>query len=84
MQNPKDEIAGIVGVLTSTVDRKLLRDTIKNNFTEDASIDHPLCIIKSSAGSRQKLLGAYEWYRILSPHTKSRVESVGEHPLTTA
>ncbi|EGN97703.1 hypothetical protein SERLA73DRAFT_184511 [Serpula lacrymans var. lacrymans S7.3] len=76
MQNPKEDIVPVIRTLTSTVSAPSLAHTITTNFTPDASFRHPLCCVEVRPGSREDILGIYEWYRIMSPKTKSEVLSV--------
>ncbi|KAH7886594.1 hypothetical protein F5I97DRAFT_1936263 [Phlebopus sp. FC_14] len=72
MENPKQEIPSIISTLTSTTSADELTSTISRYFTRDVKFIHPICL----ADSRAEVLGIYQWYRIMSPTTKSRVLSV--------
>ncbi|OAX38231.1 hypothetical protein K503DRAFT_175773 [Rhizopogon vinicolor AM-OR11-026] len=72
MQNPKNEIPSIITTLASTRSASALAQTISRYFTPDAQFWHPLC----RSATREEILGVYQWYRIMSPQTRSRVLSV--------
>ncbi|EIW77979.1 hypothetical protein CONPUDRAFT_61709 [Coniophora puteana RWD-64-598 SS2] len=72
MQDPKQEITGVITDLTSATSAPALERTINTYFTPDARFLHPLCQTTTRAG----ILGVYEWYRIMSPNTKAEVLSV--------
>ncbi|KAH7914893.1 hypothetical protein BJ138DRAFT_1142854 [Hygrophoropsis aurantiaca] len=76
MQNPRLEISSIIHTLTSTSSAQTLNQTIMRYFTPDAWFLHPLC----QATSRDKIIGVYEWYRIMSPQTRGEVLSVVYDP----
>ncbi|KIJ62460.1 hypothetical protein HYDPIDRAFT_169121 [Hydnomerulius pinastri MD-312] len=76
MENPKQEIPSIITTLTSTTSTTELSDTVTRYFTQDVKFIHPICL----ANSRAEILGIYQWYRIMSPATKSKVLSVMYDP----
>lgn len=73
MENPEQELPGILHLLTSSKAAVVLHQTIKRYYTPDASIRHPLTVVKSGPTSRDKLLGVFEWYRVISPGTVATI-----------
>ncbi|KAG1769071.1 hypothetical protein EV702DRAFT_1142914 [Suillus placidus] len=73
MQTPQRELPVVLTALTTSSNPADLRATVKKFYTQDASLHHPLRIVEHGANSRQKILGMYEWYRIISPDTTSIV-----------
>ncbi|KAI6104566.1 hypothetical protein EDD16DRAFT_262160 [Pisolithus croceorrhizus] len=73
MENPEQELPGIVDLLTSSKAAVVLHQTIKRYYTPDASIRHPLTVVESGPASRDKLLGVFEWYRVISPGTVATI-----------
>lgn len=53
-----------------------LRAVVKKFYTNDASLHHPFRVIEHGTNSRQKILGMYEWCRIISPDTTCDVNAV--------
>ncbi|KAG2346242.1 hypothetical protein BDR05DRAFT_839657, partial [Suillus weaverae] len=76
MQNPQRDLPVVLKALTTSSNPADLRATVKKFYTQDASLHHPLRIVEHGANSRQKILGMYEWYRIISPDTTSIVNVV--------
>ncbi|KAG2037106.1 hypothetical protein BDR03DRAFT_1000079 [Suillus americanus] len=76
MQNPQVDLPVILRALALSRNPADLRVTVKNFYTNDASLHHPFRIVEHGANSSQKILGMYEWCRIISPHTVSRVNAV--------
>ncbi|KIJ62459.1 hypothetical protein HYDPIDRAFT_157846 [Hydnomerulius pinastri MD-312] len=76
MQDPERELPHVIGLLTSSENPATLRRTIERFFVSDASLHHPLSIVRSGPNSRSRLIGVYEWYRIVSPGTKSHANVV--------
>lgn len=79
MEDPASEISGIIHNLCeapSVVQRK----TIETYFLPDASFVHPFCYLPSSPTSRKRLLGIYQFYKILSPQVRIDIHEVTYHP----
>ncbi|KIN99182.1 hypothetical protein M404DRAFT_1004860 [Pisolithus tinctorius Marx 270] len=73
MENPEQDLPRIVHLLTSSKAAVVLHETIKRYYTPDASLRHPLSIVESGPTSRDKVLGVYEWYRVMSPGTVATI-----------
>ncbi|KIM87859.1 hypothetical protein PILCRDRAFT_771706 [Piloderma croceum F 1598] len=76
MQNPTLEIPSIITALTSAPSSHLPL-TFQKYFLPDAGFRHPLCRVDRGEGSREKVAGVYEWYRVMSPWNGTNILSVG-------
>jgi hypothetical protein len=76
MQNPQRDLPVVLTALATSRNPADLRAAVKKFYTSDASLHHPLRIVEHGANSRQKILGMYEWHRIISPDTTSNVDAV--------
>ncbi|KAF5347720.1 hypothetical protein D9756_010303 [Leucocoprinus leucothites] len=76
MENPEEEIRGVVLQLTSASSPDLQRRTVERYMTPDVAFRHPICAVESGSNSRKTVLGIYQWYRVLSPRTEAQVNSV--------
>ncbi|KAG1856970.1 hypothetical protein DFJ58DRAFT_659277 [Suillus subalutaceus] len=76
MQNPQRDLPLVLKALATCRNPADLRAAVKQLYTHDASLHHPLWIVEHGANSRQKILGLYELCRIISPDTTSNVNSV--------
>ncbi|TFK70991.1 hypothetical protein BDN72DRAFT_765690 [Pluteus cervinus] len=74
MENPSKEIADVVHQICTSLSPDVQKETIERCFTHDAAFDHPLVSVPGGPGSRERLLGVYQWYRVLSPNTKVEVK----------
>lgn len=83
MQDPRRELPNVISNLTSTSSPSVQRATVLRFFTPDASFAHPLCRVSPGSGSRERILGVYQWYRVLSPVVKSEVVELSwdKHPV---
>ncbi|KAG1856973.1 hypothetical protein DFJ58DRAFT_878732 [Suillus subalutaceus] len=82
MQNPQRDLPVVLTGLATSHNPADLRAAVKKFYTPDASLHHPFRIVEHGANSRQKILGMYEWCRIISPNTTSDVDVVfynGKH-----
>jgi len=77
MQNPTLEIPSIITALTSAPSSHLPL-TFQKYFLSDAGFRHPLCRVDRGEGSREKVAGVYEWYRVMSPWNGTNILSVGK------
>jgi hypothetical protein len=77
MQNPTLEIPSIITALTSAPSSHLPL-TFQKYFLSDAGFRHPLCRVDRGEGSREKVAGVYEWYRVISPLNGANILSVGK------
>ncbi|KAJ7747646.1 hypothetical protein DFH07DRAFT_830850 [Mycena maculata] len=80
MQNPVSEISAVVSLLTAAAAPDIQQATFRKYVTSDAGFRHPLCNVTPGPGSRERVLGVYQWYRILSPHIDITVKSVVHDP----
>ncbi|KAI0084569.1 hypothetical protein BDY19DRAFT_971027 [Irpex rosettiformis] len=76
MQNPREEIAGVVSLLTATDNPETQKAAVARYYAVDVAFKHPLCEVSSSPGSRDQLLGILQWYRVLSPTIKIQTNQV--------
>ncbi|KAG8807921.1 hypothetical protein FRC18_005310 [Serendipita sp. 400] len=76
MERPEEEIIGVVSSLTMATSPDIQEATIQKFFAPDAGFRHPLCAVKREPGSRQSILGIYQWYRIMSPRIILEVKDV--------
>jgi len=77
MQNPTVEIPSVITALTSSPSSHLPL-TFQKYFLPDAGFRHPFCRVDRAEGSREKVAGVYEWYRIMSPWNGAKILSVGK------
>ncbi|KAJ7074811.1 hypothetical protein C8F01DRAFT_35339 [Mycena amicta] len=80
MQNPASEIGAVVTLLTAAAAPDIQKAAFLRYVTPDAGFRHPICSVVPGPGSREKLLGIYQWYRILSPHIEITVNNVVHDP----
>jgi hypothetical protein len=78
MQNPLEEICPLVSRLISAPTPSALRAEVEAHFLPSAGFRHPLCKLDRGPRSRNALLGIYDWYRTLSPHTTGKSRVLGE------
>ncbi|KAK0500868.1 hypothetical protein EDD18DRAFT_1146286 [Armillaria luteobubalina] len=76
MQRPAHEISAVVSLITTAVTPEIQQAGIQRYFTPDAGFRHPLCAVSSGPGSRERVLGIYQWYRVVSPKLELDVKSV--------
>ncbi|KAI0033187.1 hypothetical protein K488DRAFT_78010 [Vararia minispora EC-137] len=76
MQNPKQEIEHVFGLLTQAHTATVQAEALNRFYTYDAAFRHPLCTVPSAPGSRKEILGIYRWYRIMSPTIQGDVETI--------
>jgi len=76
MDDPAQEIARVVSLLTTAATPELQAATIDRYFTPDAGFTHPLCAVAPNPSSREEIKGVYQWYRHMSPILTLDVESV--------
>ncbi|KAJ7915661.1 hypothetical protein B0H13DRAFT_395553 [Mycena leptocephala] len=80
MQNPSSEVGAVVSLLTAAAAPDIQKAAFLKYLTPDAAFRHPLCNVSPGPGSRDRLLGIYQWYRILSPHIDITVKRVVHDP----
>ncbi|VDB98183.1 unnamed protein product [Peniophora sp. CBMAI 1063] len=76
MENPKKEIEEVFSKLTMAPSATIQSSALARYYTSDAGFRHPLCRIPCAPGSRDQLLGVYQWYRIMSPTIQGDVQEV--------
>jgi hypothetical protein len=76
MDNPVDEISGVIRGLTQT-SPSAQQATLERYFTPDAAFYHPFCRVDSFASSRYWVHAIYRWYKIMSPHIELDIHSIG-------
>ncbi|KAG7452038.1 uncharacterized protein BT62DRAFT_881857 [Guyanagaster necrorhizus] len=76
MEHPADEISSVVSLITTAVAPEIQQDGIQRYFTPDAGFRHPLCAVRPGPGSRERILGLYQWYRVMSPKIDLDVKSI--------
>lgn len=76
MENPREEIRGVILLLTSTSSLDLQKRAVERFMTPDVAFRHPVCAVESGPSSRKTVLGIYQCYRVLSPHIEARVNNV--------
>ncbi|KAJ7119646.1 hypothetical protein C8R44DRAFT_624713 [Mycena epipterygia] len=76
MQHPSSEVSAVVSLLTAAAAPDIQKAAFHKYLTSDAGFRHPLCHVASRPGSRDQLLGIYQWYRIMSPNIDITVKSV--------
>ncbi|KAG1761422.1 hypothetical protein EDD22DRAFT_761258, partial [Suillus occidentalis] len=86
MQNPQRDLPVVLTALATSRNPADLRTAVKKFYTHDASLHHPLRIVEHGPNSRQKILGMYEWHRIISPDTTTSVNAymIGKHHVLVA
>ncbi|KAH8111647.1 hypothetical protein DFH11DRAFT_1690301 [Phellopilus nigrolimitatus] len=75
MDDPRSEIVNCVKELTLSPSPARQRAAVLTYFAPDAGFLHPLCTVPRGPGSRERILGIYEWYRDMSPNISAEVES---------
>ncbi|KAL9931922.1 hypothetical protein V8E36_009237 [Tilletia maclaganii] len=66
MENPVEEVAGVVKGLVQAKDAAEQRAYMQRYFAPDASFDHPLVQVASAPNSRDsRLLPIYQWLRCM-------------------
>ncbi|KAJ6558192.1 hypothetical protein B0H19DRAFT_946469 [Mycena capillaripes] len=80
MQNPSNEVGAVVSLLTAAAAPDIQKLAFLKYLTPDAGFRHPLCNVVPGPGSRDRLLGIYQWYRIMSPRIDLTVKSVIHDP----
>ncbi|KAK7039451.1 protein argonaute 1B [Favolaschia claudopus] len=76
MQNPSSEIVAVVSLLTAAAVPEVQKAAFYKYMTPDAGFRHPICSVTPGAGSRDQMLGIFQWYRIMSPNIDIKVNSV--------
>ncbi|KAJ7862014.1 hypothetical protein B0H14DRAFT_2349706 [Mycena olivaceomarginata] len=80
MQNPVSEIGAVVSLLTAAAAPQIQKSAFLKYITPDAGFRHPICNVTPGPGSRERVLGIFQWYRIMSPHIDITVTSAVHNP----
>ncbi|KAJ7301838.1 hypothetical protein B0H14DRAFT_2668025 [Mycena olivaceomarginata] len=80
MQNPVSEIGAVVSLLTAAAAPEIQKSAFLKYITPDAGFRHPICNVTPGPGSRERVLGIFQWYRIMSPHIDITVNSAVHNP----
>ncbi|KAH7919912.1 hypothetical protein BV22DRAFT_975862, partial [Leucogyrophana mollusca] len=75
MQDPERELPLVLALLTSQ-SPDLLHKTVHRFYLPDASLSHPLCLVRPGPRSRERIEGVYQCYRILSPRTETHLNAL--------
>ncbi|KAI5116635.1 hypothetical protein M0805_002398 [Coniferiporia weirii] len=75
MNDPRSELVGCIKAFSMAATPAVQRAAIYKYFAPDAGFLHPLCSVKPGPGSRETILGIYQWYRDMSPTIEAEVNS---------
>lgn len=76
MEDPVAEIESVVLNVTATQSPDIQQAAFQRYMSQDMGFRHPVCSIHPGPSSRNKVLGVYQWYRVLSPRIDIRIDSV--------
>lgn len=76
MEDPVAEIESVVLKVTATHSPDVQAAAFQRYMSQDMGFRHPVCSIVPGPNSRNKVLGVYQWYRVLSPRIDIRIDSV--------
>ncbi|KAK7436897.1 hypothetical protein VKT23_018917 [Stygiomarasmius scandens] len=76
MEDPEREITSVLLQLTSSSTADAQKAAMDKYFCSDVGFRHPLCYVPPVEGSREMLLGIYQWYKVMSPTIDAYVQSV--------
>ncbi|KAJ7280190.1 hypothetical protein C8J57DRAFT_1301886 [Mycena rebaudengoi] len=76
MQNPASDAGAVCSLIAAATAPDIQQAAFRRYFTSDAGFRHPLCNVTPGPGSRERLLGIYQWYRIMSPHIDLDIKSI--------
>lgn len=76
MEDPPRQISEVVTLLATADSPDIQKATVEKFFTQDAGFSHPVCAVNREPGSRDRILGIYQWYRVLSPTITIDVQEV--------
>jgi len=60
MQNPSQEVHGVVELVNSSISPEIQMAAVNKFFTEDAGFRNPLFVVNSGPLSREKVLGVFQ------------------------
>ncbi|KZT59187.1 hypothetical protein CALCODRAFT_412589, partial [Calocera cornea HHB12733] len=75
MDDPQHDLPEVVHLLTTAGTPEVQQAAVGKFFAPDAGFNHPLCKVERAPGSREIILGIYQWYRILSPTIDLHIDS---------
>jgi len=75
MDDVNHEIVKAVELITTANTPEVQLAAIHKFFVPDAGFNHPLCYVPRGPGSREQILGIYQWYREMSPTIHLKVEN---------
>ena len=81
MDNPEFEIEQAVSLIATASSPDVQKKAIEKFFTSDAGFRHPICHVDPQPGSRQQLMGIYQWYRVMSPKILFKVNQTRKYAL---
>ncbi|KIO24176.1 hypothetical protein M407DRAFT_77274 [Tulasnella calospora MUT 4182] len=81
MEDPTAEITDVVKSLTTTQSPEVQLEAIQTYFTPNAAFDHPLAKVLPGSHSRQRVVGLYQWYKIMSPNIALDIKSIGKQQI---
>ncbi|KII84817.1 hypothetical protein PLICRDRAFT_179153 [Plicaturopsis crispa FD-325 SS-3] len=76
MQNPSHDIIEVVALLAGAVTPDIQKAAFDKFVLRNAGFRHPLVSVAPGRGSRDTILGIYQWYRVMSPELEIRVNHV--------
>ncbi|KDR72799.1 hypothetical protein GALMADRAFT_734354 [Galerina marginata CBS 339.88] len=76
MQNPSVEIHAVIKLVHSSISPDIQKAAVNKYFAADAAFRHPLYRVEPGPLSRERLLGIYQWYRIISPKIEVDIRDV--------
>ncbi|EIW78037.1 hypothetical protein CONPUDRAFT_167999 [Coniophora puteana RWD-64-598 SS2] len=75
MQDPAKEVSHVIELLSTSRSPYITRQTVEKFYTEDASFRHPFVAVESSATSRERLIGIFDWYCTIAETSSSKFHS---------
>ncbi|KAI0739373.1 hypothetical protein C8Q80DRAFT_1347117 [Daedaleopsis nitida] len=76
MDDPANEVVSVATLVTAAINPEIQRETVLKYYTPDMKFRHPLCTISGGPNGRDAMLDVLQWYRIMSPVLKVRVNGV--------
>ncbi|OCH91569.1 hypothetical protein OBBRIDRAFT_834113 [Obba rivulosa] len=76
MENPAQEICSVIQRIAVNTNPSLQSATIQRYFTPDASLRNYVCSVPHGPRSRETIIGLYNCYHFLSPHTRVDVRDI--------
>ncbi|EAU84050.2 hypothetical protein CC1G_06912 [Coprinopsis cinerea okayama7 len=76
MENPPQDIHKVFDLVDSVYSPDLQKAAIEKFFLPEAGFRYPVYAIEPGPGSRDKILGVYQWLHIISPRTRGVIHHV--------